>query len=187
MKNLILFAFLFSICITNAQEFKLTDTYDITNQRSSGQEEEDTWLVDVIESNNPERLVAILSIADFGLLDEIRISVLSNPDLEDINKILKVTLEYNACCSSTEEFYYLVSNDNDFIALPSIKNEYAYEPISDIHYIFPNQLFGKEGTILRAALEYTETATIKDIKVLRSIAWNDDDFDTEDAITAINY
>ena len=81
----------------------------------------------------------------------------------------------------------MVSNDNDFIALPSIKNEYAYEPILDIHYIFPNQLFGKEGTILRAALEYTETATIKDIKVLRSIAWNDDDFDTEDAITAINY
>ncbi|APQ16136.1 hypothetical protein A9200_10830 [Maribacter hydrothermalis] len=172
--------------ITNAQEFQLTDKYDVTNQRSSGQQEEDIWLVDVIVTNNPESHVATLSISDFGLLDEIRISVLSNPDLEDINEILKVTVEYNACCSSTEEYYYLVSNDNDFISLPGIKNEYAYEPITDIHYIFPNQLFGKEGTILRAALQYTETATIKEIKVLRSIAWNDDDFDTEDAITAIN-
>jgi hypothetical protein len=187
MKNLILFAFIFSICIINAQEFQLTDTYDITNQRSSGQEEEDTWLVDVIVTNNPESLVATLSIPDFGLLDGIRISVLSNPYLENINEILKVTVAYNACCSSTEEYYYLVTNKNDFIALPSIKNEYAYEPITDIHYIFPNQLFGKEGTILRAAVQYTQTATIKDIKVLRSIAWNDDDFDTEDTITAINY
>jgi len=187
MKKFILLAFIFSICITNAQEFKLTDSYDITNQRSSGQEEEDTWLVDVIVSNNPESHVATLSISDFGLLDEIRISVLSDPNLEDINEILKVTLEHNACCSSTEEFYYLVTNDNDYITLPSIKNEYAYEPISDIHYIFPNQSFGKEGTILRAALQYTEAYTIKDIKVLRSIVWNDDDFDTEDAITAIDY
>jgi len=187
MKKLILFAFLFSICITNAQQFELTDTYDITNQRSSGQEDKDTWLVDVVASQNPKDQLATLSISDFGLLDEIRISVLSNPDLEDISEILKVTVDYNACCSSTEEFYYLVTNDNEFIALPSIKNEYAYDPISDIHYIFPNQSFGKEGTILRAALQYTETYTIKDIKVLRSIAWNDDDFDTKDAITAINY
>ena len=143
MRKFIFFAFVICVCATNAQEFKLTNTYDVTNQRTVGQEEEDTWAVDVIETKNPEKTIATLNITDFGLLDEIRISVLQEP-------------------------------------------EYAYEPISDIHYIFPNQSFGKEGTILRAALQYTEKYTIKDIKVLRSIAWNDDDFDTEDAITAIN-
>ncbi|MDP2524986.1 hypothetical protein [Maribacter dokdonensis] len=185
MRKFIFFAFVICVCATNAQEFKLTNTYDVTNQRIVGQEEEDTWAVDVIETKNPEKTIATLNIADFGLLDEIRISVLEEPALEGITEILKITLEYNACCSSTKEFYYLLGEDG-VIALPSIKNEYAYEPISDIHYIFPNQSFGKEGTILRAALQYTETYTIKDIKVLRSIAWNDDDFDTEDAITAIN-
>jgi hypothetical protein len=187
MKNLILFAFLLGVCVTNAQEFQLTDKYNVTNQRFIGQEEEDTWAIDVIDTDNPERHLATLTIADFGLLDEIRISVLTSPDLENISEILKVTLEYSACCSSTEEYYYLVTNDNDFIALPSIKNEYAYDPISDIHYIFPNHSFGKEGTILRAVLKYTETYTTKDITVLRSIAWNDDDFDNEEAITVNNY
>ena len=186
MKNLILLAFILSACAINAQHFKLSDAYDITNERIIGQEEEDTWQVDVVITDNPENPIASLAISDFGLLDEIRISVLSNPGLEGIKEILKVTVEYNTCCSSTEDSYYLVTDDNDFIALPSIKNEYAYEPISDIHYIFPNQSFGKEETILRAALQYTETYTVKDIQVLRSIAWNDDDFDYEDAITAIN-
>ncbi|WP_300022936.1 hypothetical protein [uncultured Maribacter sp.] len=185
MRKFIFLAIILCAFTSNAQEFKLTNSYDVTNQRTVGQEEEDTWVVDVIETKNPEKTIATLNIADFGLLDEIRISVLQEPALKGITEILKITLEYNACCSSTEEFYYLLSED-EVIALPSIKNEYAYEPISDIHYIFPNQSFGKEGTILRAALQYTETYTIKDIKVLRSIAWNDDDFDTEDAITAIN-
>ena len=185
MRKFIFFAFVICVCATNAQEFKLTNSYDVANQRTVGQEEEDTWAVDIFETNNPEKTIATLNIADFGLLDEIRISVLEEPVLEGITEILKITLEYNACCSSTKEFYYLLGEDG-VIALPSIKNEYAYEPISDIHYIFPNQSFGKEGTILRAELQYTETYTIKDIKVLRSIAWNDDDFDTEDAITAIN-
>lgn len=186
MKKLILLAFICSVGFAKAQEFQLTDKYNVTHQRNIGQEEEDTWALDVIASKNPGKSLATLAIADFGLLDEIRISVLEQPGLEEVTEILKITIEYNTCCASTEEFYYLVTND-DFIALPSVKNEYAYEPISDIHYIFPNQSFGREGTILRAALKYTETYTIKDIKVLRSIAWNDDDFDTEDAITAINY
>ena len=187
MKNLILFAFILGVSVTNAQEFQLTDKYNVTNQRSIGQEEEDTWAIDVVVTNNPEHHLATLYIQDYGLLDEIRISVLSNPGLEDITEILKITIEYYTCCASIEEFYYMVTNDSSFIALPSVKNEYAYEPISDIHYIFPNQPFGKEGTILRAVLQYTETYTIKDIKVLRSITWNDDDFDAEDAITVINY
>ncbi|SIR21825.1 hypothetical protein [Maribacter ulvicola] len=186
MKKIILLTLICCVFVTNAQEFQLTNKYDVTNQRSIGQEEEDTWAVDVVVTNNPEHPFATLSIANFGLLDEMRISVLKEPSLEGITEVVKITLEYNACCASTEEFYYLVTN-NDFIALPSIKNEYAYEPISDIHYIFPNQSFGKEGTILRAVLHYTETYTVKDIKILRSIAWNDDDFDSEDPIIAINY
>lgn len=186
MKKLILLAFICSVGFAKAQEFQLTDKYNVTHQRSIGQEEEDTWALNVIVAENPINSLATLVITDFGLLDEIRISVLEQPVLEDVTEIVKISIDYNTCCASTEEFYYLVTND-DFIALPSVKNEYAYDPISDIHYIFPNQRFGKEGTILRVALQYTETYTVKDIKVLRSIAWNDDDFDTEDAITAINY
>ncbi|TVZ14776.1 hypothetical protein [Maribacter sp. MAR_2009_72] len=187
MRKFIFLAFVFCVCATNAQEFKLTDIYDVANQRTVGQEEEDTWAVDIIVTNDPEKSIATLNIADFGLLDEIRISVLEEPALEGITEILKITLEYNTCCASTEEQYYLVTADYDVIALPSIKNEYGYDPISDIHYIFPNQPFGKEGTILRAVVQYTETHTIKDISVLRSIAWNDDDFGQEEALTAINY
>ena len=103
MRKFIFLAIILCVCATNAQEFKLTNSYDVTNQRTVGQEEEDTWAVDVIETKNPEKTIATLNIADFGLLDEIRISVLQEPALEGITEILKITLEYNACCENSEK------------------------------------------------------------------------------------
>ena len=58
------------------------------------------------------------------------------------------------------------------------------EPIVD--YVFPAQKHGTEETIIKAVFYYTNNYKTEKIKVLQSIFWNDDDFDYEDAITAIN-
>ena len=186
MKNIILLAFVASIYSASAQKFEATAKFKTVNERSIGQEEEGTALIDLVASGETSNTLAVLAIPQLDLLEDVHISVLSDPYLEGITEILKVELEYSSCCISTSTHYFLVSNDKNFIALPAIKNLYCDTTQSDIQYIFPNQAKGQEGKIIRAELQYTETYTIKDIKVLQSFFWNDDDFDNEEAITAIN-
>ncbi len=187
MKNIILLAFTFTLYVTNAQDFNTTEKYTLMNARSIGQEEEGLAQIDLVSSEDSSKTIAIVDITELELLENIRVTVLSEPNLEDINEIVKVELEYSACCVSTDTYYFLVTKENDFIALPRIENVYCDAPQIDTHYVFPNQTYGQEGKILKAELQYTETYTIKDIEVLQSFVWNDDDFDYQDAITAINY
>lgn len=174
-----------SIAVT-AQEFKPTDAYTITNERSLGQEEEGVFLVDIVPSADPSKTIATVQVADRDVLSGVQLTLLANPGLEDVSEILKVAFVYNACCTSTETHYVLVKSDDDFIALPSIVNLYCDTLQEDTRYIFPSQAYGAEGSIRRAAITYTETFSIKAVEVLQSIVWNDDDFDNEDAITAID-
>ncbi|TMM56625.1 hypothetical protein FEE95_08960 [Maribacter algarum] len=191
MKNSILLSLTFLTCtfglsVTNAQQFRTTEKYTLINERGIGQEEEGAAQIDFVALEDNGETIAILDIGSLELLEDVHVTLLSEPNLEDISEILKVELEYSACCTSTDTYYFLVTDENDFIALPKLENEYCGETQLDMHYIFPSQECGQEGAILKAELQYTETYTIKDIDVLQSIVWNDDDFDYEDAITA-NY
>lgn len=185
MKKIILLAFAFSFYVTNAQDFKTSDKYTLTNERFVSQDNDGKALVDLVLREDSSATIAVLDIVEKELLDAVNISVLSNPDLEDITEIIKVELEYSACCVSTDTYYFMLTSDNDFIALPHIENLYCDTTQIDTHYVFPSQSFGQEGAIVKAELQYNEKYTIKDIKVLQSIVLNDDDFDYEDAITAI--
>ncbi len=184
MKNSILLVFTFCILTVQAQEFKTTEKYALANERSTGQEEEGSALIDVMVSSDTSNPVATIKIDELELFEGIQITVLPNPGLEKITEILKVTVEYAACCSGTQTYYFLVSDEQEFTELPLLENVYCDTTLADTHYIFPSQEFGREGTVLQAELHYTEKYTIKDIKVLQSFVWNDDDFDYEDAITA---
>lgn len=190
MKNNIHLAFTLlaivgGLFVSNAQEFTETQNYKVTNVRTTNQVE-GISLLDIVLDGKPNATKATLSVTDYALLSNVQISLLSNPELEDVREIVKVRLEYYACCSRTEDHYFLVTNENEFIALPSIETQYGYDPIIALSYIFPSQEFGKEGTILRAELKYTEICTVKDIQVLQSFVWNDDNFDNEDARIALN-
>lgn len=176
----------FGLSTTNAQEFQTSEKYSVVNERIVGQEEEGIGQIDLVASKDNSKPIAILDISAIELIEEVHITVLLEPNLGAIHEILKVELEYAVCCTFTDTYYFLVTDENDFVALPKLENEYCGETQVDTHYIFPSQKYGKEGTILKAELQYTETYTIKDIDVLQSIVWNDDDFDYEDVITA-NY
>ncbi len=186
MKKFILLACVLGLYTANAQKFKETEQYTIVQEQLIGQEEEGMALMGLVASDDTSKTITLLNIVELELLEEVHITRLSNPGLKDISEILKVELEYAACCSSTETYYFLVTDANDFIALPRIENVYCDMPQSDEHYIFPSQMHGQEGMIVKVEMQYTKTHTIKDIKVLQSFAWNDDDFDYEDALTAIN-
>ncbi|WP_282161012.1 hypothetical protein [Ulvibacterium marinum] len=174
-------------CFTiNAQEFTATERYIVMNERSNEQKEENgPALIDLVATDDPSDPIATLRIAEQELLEEVHITSLRAPGLEGIAEILKVELAYSACCISTDTYYFLVSEDNDFISLPRLENVYCEGSEADTHYIFPSQAYGQEGTILQAKKHYTTTYEVKDIEVTQSFVWNDDDFDQEEAISAI--
>jgi hypothetical protein len=184
--TLVLLAITLGFYSASAQDFKATEKYTLMNERVIDQDEESgRGLIDLVPSDDTSNTIATLNITELELLEEVHISLLTAPNLEDITEILKVELAYSACCTSTDTYYFLVSDDKNLVALPRIENLYCEGAETDTHYIFPSQIHGQEGTILRAEQHYTETYTVKAIEVIQSFVWKDDDFDYEEAISAI--
>lgn len=186
MKNYILFiVFAFGFFTVNAQEFKETKKYIAKHEIDKKQQEFLTTQIQIIALDETSEKVATVAISDSDLFEELRISVLASPELKDIHEIIKVELEYHAYSVEIDTYYFLVTNKGAYIALPKVTKVYddILQPIED--YIFPTQKHGQEETIIRAEFKYTKNYTIEEIEVLKSYAWNDDDFGSEEAVTAI--
>jgi len=186
-KKLLSSTILIVLCALNiavAQEFETTEKYTLKNERGIDKETEGVGLIDLVTADQESNTIATLMITEQEILESATITVLDDPSLEYISEILKVELVYGACCASSETYYFLVTNAQEYVALPHLENLYCGALLSDTHYVFPNQSHGQDGMILRAELNYDEAYTIKDIEVSQSFMWNDDDFDENDAITA---
>ena len=183
MKKVILFAFIFTLGIAHAQEFQTTDKYRLTNEHSFGQEEEGAVQMDLVASEEVSQIIATLQITEAALLESMQVSVLTDTDLEGVVEIIKVDFEYTACCSSADTYYFLVTYDGDTIALPRIQNLFCEDFTRYSDYVFPSQLHGQKGTILLAETDLTATHATKDITIVQSFFWNDDDFEQEEAVT----
>jgi len=184
-KYILLLALVFGFQFAKAQDFIATEKYTVVDAITTKQQEYNSTTLSVVKSEDTSKKVATLKITDIDLFDEIEITVLNNPNLENIHEVIKVELTYIACCANSESYYYLATKDGDFVSLPSIENVYCDIPQATLHYIFPNQKYGQEDTILTTAINYTESYKIKNIEILKSFAWNNDDFDSKDAITAL--
>lgn len=175
------------LCASQAQDFIASDKYTVTNKRDRLQKEENGHaLIDLVAIDHVSEPVATFEIAQIERLEDIRISSLRDPGLDGITEILKVRLAYEACCRSTDTYYFLVSENRDFIKLPRLENVYCEGSEADTHYIFPIQKRGREAMILRVRKYYSATHDLKEVEVIQSFAWNDDDFDADEATIAIH-
>ena len=112
MKNSILlfttlFTYLCATSVSKAQEFKASDKYSISNERSIGQEEEGTALVDLVISDNATNVIATLQLINSDAFHEIRISVMAKPQLKRISEVIKVEFEYNGYSLAIDTYYFL--------------------------------------------------------------------------------
>jgi len=170
MKKIIfLLSILFSINMIQAQQFVATDKYTIVNQLSS-KEQEYTTYVDIITTSDDPDKITTLKVSYLDVLEDITLTVLSNPNIENIKEIIKVDIYYTSCCSSLETHYFMVTESDDYIFLPVIENTYCEDASSEVQYIFPGQVSGKENTIVKA-----EVYDAQDYKVIQSMIWNDDE------------
>ena len=184
MKNLIIILIaVFSFQFTKAQDFKETKKYIVVNELITKQQEYASALFNIVAEQDTNKKVTTLDISDLDFFEDITISTLSNPNLENINEIIKVDVNYVTCCARTETYYFLATNDNNFISLPHIENMYCDNTASEVQYIFPSQPLGKEDTILKTEVHFTEAYIIKDTVIQQSFVWNDNNFNNEDAVS----
>lgn len=183
MRNLIIFLIsVFSFQFTNAQEFIETEEYEVTNRIETKEQEYTTAFLDIVTVEEYSMKIATLSITNFDFFEDVTISKLATPNLKNIEEVIKVDINYNDCCTHIDSYYFMITDTSDVISLPNIENTYCDTNVTERQYIFPTQALGKEDTILKTAVNFTETYTIQDIYILESFVWSDDEFNN--AVTA---
>lgn len=111
------------------------------------------------------------SISELEFYDDSNIKEIEVDNLSNITKVILVEFSYSACCSNTDEYYYLLNANNDLIPLPEISNMHCDGPEPFFEYIFPNNKKGIKNKILYAKttpnLKEENTAT----EVLKTFSW----------------
>lgn len=176
MKNNIILSIL-TLCLqlVNAQEFEETAKYKAFSEIVTKQQEYGPINIAIKTSgDNPEN-IATLTLDEPDIFEGVYISTLSDSGLEGVKEVIKVEMVYSACCAHVQAYYYLVTNNGRVLDLPRVENTYCNGSESDMQFIFPNQEYGKEGTIVRANTHYG-LDSIDNIEIIQSYYWNDDDF-----------
>ena len=180
MKNsIVLIVLLFGFQMAQAQEFLPTEKYAVVKQAMNKENEYDSYAFHLVQEGMPSELLSTIIIEDDELFEGVQISVLESPDLTGVLEIIKIEVEYAACCSGVEDYYFMVTDANDLVSLPMLENVYCEGPEPNFQYIFPNQSHGTEGAILKTRVFYDEAYDIQGVAVLDSIVWNDNDFEME--------
>ncbi len=174
MKNVAIIIVLFQsfqfICAQT--EFSKTEKYLVTTEISDQGTEHPAYVVNLVRSGNSSEKISTLTIEDTELFEDIFITTLENPGLEGISEVVKMEVEYLACCAHVEAYYFTVSEDGDtIVALPELKNVYCEDSNTDYQYIFPNQEYGIQGNILKTQTFYKNTSDIKYVNLKQSIEW----------------
>ncbi len=185
MKQIIfLLTLIFSFQLASAQNFETTTKYKVTtNLQDKGSAYLNTTFK-IMDAQDEFDSFSTFTIKDEEFYEEMTITSLEKPGLQGIEEVVKVEVESTTCCTAVEAYYFLVTEDKSFIPLPSLENLYCEDSGQDIHYVFPNQIFGTEGTILKTRMSYTKTYDVQDVSILQQFSWNDDNFEDDDFIAS---
>ncbi|WP_062052689.1 hypothetical protein [Aquimarina longa] len=191
MKNVaIIIILLQSFQGINAQNiFTKTQEFLVTKKIMDQGKEYPSYVLNLIHAEK-ENNISTLILEDTELFEDVFITTLENPGLEGVSKVVKLEIEYLACCAHVEAYYYMIKEDHTIVKLPKLKNVYCENSDTDLQYIFPNQEYGIQGNILETQTFYNENATaIKYVNLKQRFIWNNDIFQnskTTIAITGIN-
>ncbi|WP_025741568.1 hypothetical protein [Aquimarina pacifica] len=176
MKNVaIIIILLQSFQFVSAQEgFAETEKFFVTTEIMDQKEEHSPYVITLVRSGDKVKKLSTLTIEDTELFEDIFLTTLENPGLAGVSEVIKMEVEYLACCAHVETFYYMVKEDQTVVPLPEIQNVYCENSDTDYQYIFPNQEHGVEGSILYTQTFYNDTSTnINNINLKQSFTWND--------------
>ncbi|WP_024772008.1 hypothetical protein [Aquimarina macrocephali] len=191
MKNVAIIIILFqSFQGIHAQKvFADTQEFLVTTEIMDRGEKHPSYVINLVRSGeeNSDK-ISTLTIEDTELFEDIFITALENPGLEGVSKVIKMEVEYLACCAHVESYYYMLKEDNTIVALPELNNVYCENSDSDFQYIFPNQEYGIEGNILQTQTFYQgATTNTKYVNLKQSFTWNDGVFEDSKTTAITGY
>ncbi|MCK8521393.1 hypothetical protein M0D21_07435 [Aquimarina sp. D1M17] len=174
MKNVAIIIILFqSFQFLNAQKgFTKTDRYLVTTEITDQEQDYPAYVVNLVRTDNSSEKISTLTIEDTELFEDIFITTLENPGLEGVSEVIKMEVEYLACCAHVESYYYMVKEGGEIVALPNLQNVYCEDSDTDYQYIFPNQEYGIAGNILQTQTYYKNTTDIKYVNLKQSYTWS---------------
>ncbi len=168
-----------------AQNFQKTEKYIVQTEIKENEAKYPTYTVDLLRSGGISKKLSTVVINDTELFEDIFITTLENPGLEGISEVIKMEVEYIACCAEVQSYYYLISNDSKVIPLPQLTNVYCEDSDSDSQYTFPTQEYGVKGNILETHTSYNESSEIKYVCLKQGLVWNQVLYDFQKNTTAI--
>ncbi|MFD2562836.1 hypothetical protein [Aquimarina rubra] len=174
-KIIVFFILILGFQFMKAQSFQNTGKYAAVTEIKENGSEQPTCIVNLTRLGGISEDLATFTINDIELFEDIFITTLENPGLEGISEVIKMEVEYLACCAQVESYYFLVTDDsNTIIPLPQLTNVYCENADTDTQYTFPNQEYGIKGNILETETLYKETSEIiKYVNLKQSLTWND--------------
>ncbi len=175
MKNIALIIILFQSFqhIYAQKDFVKTDKYLVTTEIKDQGQELPALIVNLVRSGNSSEKISTLTIDDTELFEDIFITTLEYPGLDGVSEVIKMEVEYLACCAHVDAYYFTVSQDGDtIVALPELKNVYCENSDTDFQYIFPSQEYGIKDNILQTQTFYKNTSDIKYVNLKQSYSWN---------------
>jgi len=175
MKNVAIIIILFQSFHLYAQNtFTKSDKYLVTTEITDQEGQEyPSYIVNLVSAKDSSEKISTLTIDDTELFEDIFITTLENPGLEGISEVIKMEIEYLACCAHVESYYFMIGEDNNIIELPEINNVYCENSDTDSQYIFPTQEYGIIGNILQTQTFYKNTSDVRYVNLKQSYAWND--------------
>ncbi|WP_299434418.1 hypothetical protein [uncultured Aquimarina sp.] len=179
MKRIIVFFILIiGFQFVKAQSFQKTGKYAAVTEIKENGTEQPTCIVNLIRLGGISENLSTFTINDIELFEDIFITTLEDPGLEGISEVIKMEVEYLACCAQVESYYFMITNDNKLVSLPQLTNVYCENSNTDSQYTFPNQEYGIKGNILETETLYKETSKIKYVNLKQSFTWNDNKVNT---------
>ncbi|MAQ76125.1 MAG: hypothetical protein CL613_07320 [Aquimarina sp.] len=153
----------------------------------SDQGNKQVYTIDLRRTGDQNQTLSTLTIEDTELFEDIFITTLENPGLDGVSEVIKMEIEYLACCAHVEAYYYMVSTDGEVTPLPQVNNIYCEDTDMDYQYIFPNQEYGIAGNILKTQTFYTPESKIKYVNLKQSLSWNGANYEPSKTTAITSY
>lgn len=139
--------------------FDKTEDFVATKTLSTENSEAPYYIIDLVRKGAEDNEnISSITLKDAELLEGVYVTTLDNPGLEGVSKVVKMEIEYLACCAYVKSFYYLLKDDNSVVAMPELNNTYCEDTNSDLQYIFPNQEYGIRDNILETQTSYKKSS-----------------------------
>jgi len=187
MKTTFLFLFLVSVSFNvDSQSFDLVDRYIFDHTSKDPLELEfpvtDFFVADWNCGNLQDDQIVIESLETF---EGYNVWQLENPELDGIDRVIMVELEWIGCCSYIESHYFLITDTCSFVKLDVIENESCDFPEDRWEYVFPSQELGLDDGISKVLTSFNIDGEVVESTMIEFKRWTDYNYDSSFVIEGV--